>query len=153
MNDWNIVDEITSSRPSILFRDNLQETCQFNNNPFTSIHLEQSRNSSELLSRNNNYFGRSADSGNPFITSSDVQIGHVLQNFTSAFTETLKNFNAHIKTNNTKPLLYFYGSEHENPTHFLNYLNEHFLNNNVEDDFSKIHYTESLLKGEAKKMV
>lgn len=153
MDNWNVIDEIASPRPSGVFRDNfnLQETCQSSNNPFTSVHLEQFTHSSELLNRNNNYLERSVNSNNPFITNSANQIGHVLQNFTSAFTETLKNFNSHMKQSNTKSLLYFYGYEHENPIHFLNYLNEHFLNNNVEDDFSKIHYTASLLKGEAKR--
>lgn len=39
--------------------------------------------------------------------------------------------------NNVKPLLYFYGYEHDNPIHFLNSLKKFFLNNNIGDDFSK----------------
>lgn len=152
MDTWSTIDEITRSRPSAFYGDisHLQKSSQSNNNPFISQHLEQSKYS-QLPNLSNNFIERSVNVENPFLMNDDSQFGHLLQNFTTAFTETLKNFNADIKSNNSKPVVYFYGYEHENPIQFLKYLDEYFLNNNVEDDFSKIQHTASLLKGEAKK--
>lgn len=154
MDSWNTIDEASRSRPSAFYRDisHLQISAQSNNNPFLPEYLEQPKYDSNFPNRSNNHWERPSNTENPFIlVNGEAQFGHLLQNFTTAFTETLKNFNLHMKTNNSKPLVYFYGYEHENPIHFLKYLEEYFLNNNVEDDFSKIQHTASLLKGEAKK--